>query len=100
MERKLIILLVEDSQLGCQEIMDYVATLNGMQFAGITANISDVIDHVKNFTPDAIILNLDIHKTNGNGMEFLRQLKKIELPLNPYILVTTNDTSATTLERT
>ncbi len=48
--------------------------------------------------PDAVILDLELHQGGGNGLQFLNELKQLDLRFYPYILITTNNTSAITYE--
>jgi hypothetical protein len=48
--------------------------------------------------PEAVILDLELHKGKGNGLLFLNQLRQLDLPFYPYILITTNNSSAVTYE--
>lgn len=98
MERKLVVLLLEDNQLECQEIIDYVATVEDVQIVGATGKVSEAMECVRHFSPDAVILDLELHKGDGNGIDFLKQLKELHLLISPYILVTTNNTSLVTYE--
>ena len=64
-----------------------------------TNNSFDAIEMVKNYLPDAVILDLELHLGGGNGLLFLNELKKLTLTRRPYILVTTNNSSNITLEQ-
>jgi len=48
--------------------------------------------------PDVVILDLELHQGGGNGLVFLQELGQMDLPLRPYILITTNNTSMITYE--
>ena len=96
MDRKLSVLLIEDEPAECQAISNYVETLDDVFLVGITNNVERALEHVKDSLPDAIILDLELHKGGGNGLLFLHSLKELEFPRVPYILVTTNNTSTIT----
>lgn len=52
----------------------------------------------QSYLPDAIILDLELHHGSGNGFQVLQGLKDLHLDHKPYILVTTNNTSAVMYE--
>lgn len=98
MEQDLNILLIEDDENACTEIRDYVDTLDDVQLTAITNNSFEALDLVKNTLPDAVILDLELHQGGGNGLLFLTELKELSLPKQPYILITTNNSSTITFE--
>lgn len=98
MDRELSILLVEDDEKACSEIMQYIDELDDVSLIGITNNSSKAIEYVKDFLPDAVILDLELHQGGGNGLIFLNELKQLSLAVNPYILITTNNSSIITYE--
>lgn len=99
MERELTILLVEDDKNACDEIAAYIDSTEGTRLVDTTNNSFDAIEMVKNYLPDAVILDLELHLGGGNGLLFLNELKKLTLTRRPYILVTTNNSSNITLEQ-
>lgn len=92
------ILLVEDDEKDCQKIKQYTEELDDISLIGITNNLDGAICYTKEFLPEAIILDLELHKGGGNGLSFLCELKKLELPYHPFVLVTTNNCSDITYE--
>jgi Response regulator containing a CheY-like receiver domain and an HTH DNA-binding domain len=98
MDKKLSILLVEDDQIACNEFAEYIEELDDISLVGITNSSSKAISYVKDFLPDAVILDLELHKGSGNGLTMLQELKSLLLSVNPYILITTNNSSPITYE--
>lgn len=96
MDRPLSILLVEDEPLECQEIVEYIDAISGVQLIGVTNNTAQALESVTDMRPDAIILDLELHKGYGNGLTFLESLKEIRKKLSIYVLVTTNNISYVT----
>ncbi len=99
MEKELTILLVEDQPSERQAISDYIDTLNDVRLIGSENNSFRALEFVKANLPDAIILDLELHKGGGNGLLLLLQLKESNLSYVPYILVTTHNTSVVTYEQ-
>ena len=98
MDRPLSILLIEDEPQACQEMVSQVEATSDVQLVGVTNNIVKAMEYVTDSLPDAIILDLELHKGHGNGLAFLDTLKKMELPVSIYVLVTTNNISLITHE--
>lgn len=99
MERKLTVLLIEDDQNACNDIVNYIEGLEDVILVGVTNSSEEGINYVHNFLPDAVILDLELHQGSGNGLLFLDALKKQQLSIYPYILVTTNNSSTVTYEQ-
>lgn len=97
-EKPLNILLVEDDSTACKEISNYIDQLDDIRLVASTNNSITAIEHTKNFLPDAVILDLELHHGGGDGLLFLARLQQLELPKRPYILVTTNNSSNITYE--
>jgi DNA-binding NarL/FixJ family response regulator len=98
MEKNLSILLIEDEPLECQEIIRQIESASGVELVGVTNNIVKAMEFVVDFQPDAIILDLELHKGHGNGLAFLDSLREMNLSVPIYILVTTNNISNVTHE--
>lgn len=97
-EHTLRVLLVEDDATSCMEINDYINRLDDVTLVASTNNASTAIEYMKEFLPDAVILDLELHQGGGDGLFFLAQLQQLELSKHPYILVTTNNSSNITYE--
>lgn len=98
MHKEITILLVEDDMTACQELEKCIKNRENMQLVGMTNNASEALDMVKYHLPDVIILDLELHLGGGNGLEFLSQLQFLCLSHQPYILVTTQNSSQLTLD--
>lgn len=96
MERQLTILLVEDEQDVCQRITDEIDKTNDLTLISITNNSYRALELVKDYTPDVVILDLELHYGQGNGLEFLQELRNSPPAILPFLLVTTNNSSPTT----
>ncbi len=98
MDKNLSMILVEDDPEACKEFADYFDGIDDMQLLGVTNNAMKAIEYVKDFLPDVIILDLELHRGSGNGLTVLQQLKHLQLSITPYVLVTTNNSSQITYE--
>ena len=98
MDDILSILLVEDEPVECLNIADCIESADDFRLIGVANNAFKALEYVKDYLPDAVILDLELHKGGGNGLAFLNSLREMKLPVQPYILVTTNNVSYITHE--
>ena len=98
MDQVLSILIVEDDPQACEEIATYIATLDDVALVGITNNSSKAELMIRDMLPDTIILDLELHEGGGNGLSLLKALHDAPPAKMPYILITTNNSSAITYE--
>lgn len=98
MENILSLLLVEDDPHACREIINIVDNSDDMQLVGVTGDSDKALEYIRDYLPDVLILDLELHEGGGSGLEILSGMKSIDLALPPYVLVTTNNSSALTYE--
>jgi DNA-binding NarL/FixJ family response regulator len=80
------VLLVEDSPLLVQRIMELVAELPGIQIAGTAASEAEALTRLETDDIDAVILDLQLH--TGSGFGILRALHRRSTA--PRVVVFTN----------
>jgi len=93
MGNPLSVLLVEDNVEECKAIARYIESTDDVRLIRVTNTAARALEYVEMYLPDAIILDLELHEGGGNGILFLKALKKKQLAFFPYILVTTNNVS-------
>ena len=93
MSKPMNLLLVEDDPVEHEQFMNTVALKyrNNVSFIEMTGSSDNGIKLVKKYMPDGIILDLELHKGQGSGLEFLKGIKGA-VP-KPIIFVTTNTPS-------
>lgn len=96
--KKLTILIVEDDLAACRSFSKYSEEMEDISIVSMTNSVTKALQEVRIFFPDVVILELELHKGSGNGLEFLAGLKKLLLNTSPYILITTHNTSHVTYE--
>ena len=96
MDKPLSVLLIEDEQVECTAFINYIDSLDDIRLIGVTRNSDKALEYARDCLPDAIILDLELHKGGGNGLSFLMKLEKSKSQKPPYILVTTNNVSPVT----
>lgn len=96
MERKLELLLIEDDAKICDEFMCQISNSDELLLLDVTNNATKAVEYIKEYLPDAVILDLELHQGGGNGLFVLQAINNMALPRHPYILITTNNSSAYT----
>ena len=98
MDKKLSILLIEDDKEACEAIKQYIDELDDVSLVGIVDNSNQALQCVKDCLPEVVILDLELHQGSGNGLLFLNELRQLDLPFYPFVLITTNNSSAAIYE--
>ena len=96
--KPLTIVLVEDEKSTCERFIDEIEKFDNLSLVGITNNDLKAIEYIKDFLPDILILDLELHFGSGSGLNVLWALKYLPLNNKPYVIVTTNNSSQTTYE--
>ena len=84
------LLLIEDDTLVCEKFKKIEKARSDIEFVGITNSAENGIKLVKQNNPDGVVLDLELNDGKGNGFDFLKELKKLNLSKLPKIVVTTN----------
>ncbi|MCL2703687.1 MAG: response regulator [Defluviitaleaceae bacterium] len=89
------LLLIEDDtavRVKYRELAESYNFRNKIQFVGMTDSSADGIRYVHNHAPEGIILDLELLRGVGSGMDFLSGISELEDP-KPIIVVSTNTPS-------
>lgn len=91
-DKPMTLLLIEDNIYDCNNFRACEKSRTDIKFVGITDSDIEAIEYVKNYMPEGIILDLELHKGKGSGtgFDFLQKLKDIKLSIKPKIVITTN----------
>lgn len=98
MRRVMRVLLVEDDRELCEKFSKYFAGIEGIELVETTDSATRAIQLVREMQPDAVVLDLELHMGEGNGISFLSKIIKDRKIKKPYIVVNTNNSSRTTYE--
>ena len=98
LKQTLSVLLVEDDQNACKQITEYAKRFTDINISEVTNNSHSAYKYVVEYSPDAVILDLELQQGGGSGLQFLTDLHNTPKVINPYILVTTNNSSQKTYE--
>ena len=89
-EKPMTILLIEDDEFEVNKFKEYVNTRNDVKLVKVTNSSKEAIESVKDYMPEGIIVDLELHKGEGSGLEFLEKLQNLDLDFKPLIVITTN----------
>ena len=84
------ILLIEDDVNECEKFKEIVNNKDGVELIAVTNSSTEGLKYVKRYMPEAIILDLELNAGEGSGFEFLKELRRLKLTINPKVIVTTN----------
>ncbi len=90
MNGKIKIILIEDNDIESKEFEKYINQVNNVSLISNTKSSIEAIELVERHSPDAIILDLELHNGFGSGFDFLSGLNNSALHYKPFVIVTTN----------
>lgn len=99
--KRMKILIIEDDPLDCQNFIDAIKNREEFELVAITDSDIDAIKYVKLKRPEGIVLDIELNNSNsGNtdSLDFLNNLKKLNLNYSPIIIVTTHINSKRTYD--
>lgn len=88
------VLLIEDDEFESQRFKTFIETQENVKLVGITNSSDEGLEYFKTYLPEAIVLDIELHKGQGSGIEFIEQAKKLMTEFRPIIVVTTNASSS------
>jgi Response regulator of citrate/malate metabolism len=89
-KKPMTLLLLEDNISECNMYKTHIETRNDVCLIGVTDSNNDGINYVKTHMPEGIILDLELHRGEGTGLDFLTELSNTKLNFKPAIIVTTH----------
>lgn len=98
MERELSVLIIEDDLEACRRFEECAEIMPAVSVVACTNDSQKGVELVKEYMPDAVVLDLELNDGRGSGIDFLKLLKGAELSYKPFIIVTSNNSSQLTVE--
>ena len=83
------VLLVEDDESECTAYRAIIKKNNKVNLVAVTSSSTEALEYVEKYNPDAVILDLELNKGEGNGIDFIQTLN-MKPKKTPKIVVTTN----------
>jgi len=87
------LLLIEDEVDDCLRFSDCAKNRADIVFVGMTDSAEEGINLVKSRLPEGVILDLQLAKGSGSGLQFLELLSEVDLTLRPIVAITTSNQS-------
>lgn len=94
MSHKLEIVIIEDDVRASQDLEILISEREDeFVLVGTTADAPKGIQLVEQYAPDVVILDIELHRGVGSGLDFLKDLHASGISAFPFVLVTTNNIS-------
>lgn len=94
MTNKLNVLIVEDNEKDCNDLIAEInANADKLCLAGVSKSSNDALAFIRNHKPHAVILDLELQEGVGDGFDLLEKLHSAVLYPRPYIVINTNSAS-------
>lgn len=87
------LLLIEDDIADCIKFQKLAELKPDITFVGITNSSDEGLMLLTSRLPQGVILDLQLTKGKGTGLQFLAELNKIDLAIRPIVIVTTSNQS-------
>lgn len=95
------ILIIEDDPIDCKNFMDCIKNRKDIDLITITDSDVDALNYVRLKHPEGIVLDIELNNSasgSTDSLEFLSNLKKLNLNYQPIIIVTTHINSKRTYD--
>lgn len=99
MQNPMTILLIEDDKNLCNAFEKTISSRNDVSLVAKTNSSVEALKLVKTHKFEAIIVDLELHYGTGSGFDFLKELKAMNMSVNPIIVVNTNIISDVVYEK-
>ena len=101
MPKPMKILIIEDDIDDCNNFINCIKKRDDIELVAVTDSDIDALKYVKLKHPEGIVLDIELNNSktgNTNSLEFLSNLRKLNLNYKPIIIVTTHILSKRTYE--
>ena len=93
MSKSMKILIVEDDINDCNNFINCIKKRDDFELVAITDSDVDALEYVKVKHPEGIVLDLELNNSKSghtDSLEFLSNLRKLNLNYEPIVIVTTH----------
>ena len=101
MSRPMKILIVEDDINDCNNFINCIKKREDFELVAVTDSDVEALKYVKLKHPEGVVLDLELNNSESgstNSLEFLSNLRKLNLNYEPIVIVTTHVYSKRTYE--
>lgn len=92
-DKAMPLLLIEDDVSECIKFKDCANSRTDINFVGMTGSSIEGVQCAKTRLPEGIILDLQLNRGRGSGLQFLADIKTADIGFRPIIVVTTSSRS-------
>ncbi len=96
MNKRINLLVVEDDEATCLEYESVCQKYDDVFLIGTSAHSKEALSITEEFKPNVVVLDLELQKGTGSGIQYLLGIDDLVLKIKPYILVVTNNVSPIT----
>lgn len=99
--KQMKILIIEDDVNACNDFISAINSRDDFDLVAVTDSDIEGLKYVKNKQPEGIVLDIELNSSvssNTDSLEFLNNLKNLNLNYEPIIIVTTHITSKRTYD--
>jgi len=75
-DKPMSILLVEDDEYEVNKFKEYMEARTDVKLVNYTNSSYKALEYVKKYLPEGIILDLELHKGEGSGLNFIEEIRK------------------------
>ena len=93
------VVLIEDDVGDCIKFKDCANSRTDIKFVGMTDSSEEGLKMVQSRLPEAVILDLQLTRGSGSGIQFLEMLNGANLVFRPIIMVTSSNQSGIVYDR-
>ena len=97
--KPMTILIIEDDVNECLNFIKTIENREDIELVKITDSDIQGLRYVKNLHPEGIVLDIELNNStsgNANSLEFMNNMKKLNLNYQPIVIVTTHINSKRT----
>ena len=87
------ILVVEDDSSTCEAFVACADAWEDVEIVGVSHTAKEAIQSISDHLPHAVILDLELHRGGGSGLDVLQGVRDAALSYKPFFLITTVNTS-------
>ncbi|MCL2499840.1 MAG: response regulator [Defluviitaleaceae bacterium] len=93
MRKARTVIIVEDDERECKRLTEHAAGRKDINILEVTNSARRAAEVAHNMLPDAMIIDIELGKGMGSGIDLLKALENMDDDQRPVIVITTNNPS-------